>query len=59
MITLIFSHLKNEHNQRVIALDGKSIRGLSSWKFNEQKLHIMNGWDCSEEKFAGSLSIDW
>ena len=51
--------LRKKHcqNQRVIALDGKSVRGFS-WKINEQKLHILNAWDCSEQKFAGQLSID-
>ena len=48
---------KRLSNQRVIALDGKSVRGLS-WKINEEKLHILNAWDCSEQKFAGQLSID-
>ncbi|MEL7432305.1 MAG: ISAs1 family transposase, partial [Chlamydiota bacterium] len=48
---------KNGHHQRVIALDGKALRGFS-WKVGEQKLHILNAWDCTEQKFAGQLSID-
>ena len=45
------------YSQRVVALDGKSVRG-HSWKVSEQKLHILNAWDCTEQKFAGQLSID-
>jgi predicted transposase YbfD/YdcC len=58
VIQWIESTRKKYHNrQRVIALDGKSVRGLS-WKINDKQLHILNAWDCSEERFIGQLSIE-
>ncbi len=41
---------------RVLALDGKSLRGVS-WKTNVEQLHILNAWDCTEQKFAGQLRV--
>lgn len=46
-----------QNTQRVVALDGKSVRGLS-WKVNDKQLHILNAWDCSEDSFLGQLSIE-
>lgn len=43
--------------KRVLALDGKSLRGVA-WKINDSQLHILNAWDASENKFAGQLTIE-
>lgn len=43
--------------QRVVALDGKSLRGVA-WKVNEAQLHILNAWDASENKFIGQLTVE-
>lgn len=45
------------HRRRIIALDGKSLRGVA-WKVNEKQLHILNGWDATENRFIGQLSIE-
>lgn len=44
-------------HRRIIALDGKSLRGVA-WKVNEKQLHILNGWDATENRFVGQLSIE-
>lgn len=44
-------------DKRVIALDGKSLRGFS-WKINEEKLHILNAWDSTNSQFLGQISIE-
>lgn len=41
---------------RVVALDGKSLRGVA-WKVNDSQLHILNAWDASDNKFVGQLTI--
>lgn len=43
--------------RRVVALDGKSLRGVA-WKLNDKQLHILNAWDASENKFVGQLTIE-
>lgn len=43
--------------RRVVALDGKSLRGVA-WKINDKQLHILNAWDASENKFVGQLTIE-
>ena len=43
--------------KRIVALDGKSLRGVA-WKVNDSQLHILNAWDASENKFAGQLTIE-
>lgn len=48
---------KNGVKNRVIALDGKSLRGFS-WKVNLEKLHILNAWDCTHNKFLGQISVE-
>ncbi len=42
---------------RVVALDGKSLRGVA-WKVNDTQLHILNAWDASDNKFVGQLAIE-
>lgn len=44
-------------SRRVVALDGKSLRGVP-WKVNETQLHILNAWDASESKFVGQLTVE-
>lgn len=44
-------------NQRVVALDGKALRGVP-WKINETQLYTLNAWDATENKLVGQLSID-
>lgn len=48
---------KFEIEKRVVALDGKSLRGVA-WKINESQLHILNAWDASNNKFVGQLTIE-
>lgn len=43
--------------KRIVALDGKSLRGVA-WKVNESQLHILNAWDASENKFIGQMTIE-
>jgi len=43
--------------QRVVALDGKSLRGVA-WKVSEEQLHILNAWDASNNKFVGQLTVE-
>lgn len=43
--------------QRVVALDGKSLRGVP-WKVKEEQLHILNAWDSSNSKFVGQLTVE-
>lgn len=42
--------------RRVVALDGKSLRGVP-WKVSETQVHILNAWDAAN-KFVGQLTID-
>ena len=44
-------------SRRVVALDGKSLRGVA-WKINEEQLHILNAWDASNNKFVGQLTVE-
>ncbi len=44
-------------NYRVIALDGKALKGVP-WKINQAQLYILNAWDAQEERFLGQLTID-
>lgn len=48
---------KLKSSQRIVALDGKSLRGVA-WKINEAQLHILNAWDATENKFIGQLTIE-
>lgn len=48
---------KSNIKQRVVALDGKSLRGVA-WKINDKQLHILNAWDASDNRFAGQLTIE-
>ena len=59
--TSIIEWLENQrtdssNQQRVISLDGKSLRG-TPWKIDERKLYVLNGWDATEKKFIGQLTI--
>jgi len=59
--TAIIQWLENQradssNQKRVISLDGKALRG-TSWKIDERKLYVLNGWDATEKKFIGQLTI--
>jgi len=47
---------KKSSGQRIVVLDGKSLRGVP-WKVCQEQLHILNAWDATEEKFLGQLTV--
>jgi len=47
----------NIKQKRVVALDGKSLRGVA-WKINDKQLYILNAWDASADRFVGQITIE-
>jgi predicted transposase YbfD/YdcC len=48
---------KGSTQRRVIALDGKALRGVA-WKMNQMQLYILNAWDATTNTFLGQMTID-
>ena len=47
---------RSKGRQRIVVLDGKSLRGVA-WKVDETQLHILNAWDATEELFLGQITV--
>lgn len=43
-------------SKRILALDGKALRGVS-WKIDPQQLYLLNAWDSTNSRFQGQFRV--